>query len=246
MTINRDQELNEMLQQLNDVSATVGLKMNYNKTKIMSQEQTNITIQNQRTENVEHYIYLDHHIRLGKSNQEAEIKIRTQLPTNMGRFAYILKNNSIPINLKRKVYDTCILPVSTYGLETMSLTKKSAKKLETTQRAMERNMLGVSLRDKIRNTELRRRTKVRDIVEEVAKMKWRWAGHIARYDDNRWTRRVLEWKPRETKRNLGRPQKRWVDDIRAVAGRQWMRLARDRERWKQLGETYIQEWMAKG
>lgn len=49
-------------------------------------------------------------------------------------------------------------------------------------------MLGLSLRDKIRNTAKRRRTKVRDIVEKVAKMKWRWAGHIARYEDNRWTR----------------------------------------------------------
>lgn len=244
---NNLQELNEMLQQLNDVSATVGLKMNYNKTKIMSHEQTNITIQNHSIENVEHYVYLGHDIRLGKSNQDAEIKRRTQLAwAAFGKLTYILKNNSIPINLKRKVYDTCILPVCTYGVETMSLTKKSAKKLETTQRAMERSMLGISLRDKIRNTEIRRKTKVRDIVKEVARMKWRWAGHIARCGDNRWTRRILEWRPRETTRSKGRPQKRWVDDIRAVAGKQWMRFAKDRERWKQLEETYIQEWMDNG
>ncbi|CAG9833161.1 unnamed protein product [Diabrotica balteata] len=123
--------------------------------------------------------------------------------------------------------------------KTVALTKKSAKKLETTQRAMERIMLGKSLRDKIRNTERRRRTKTRDIVEEITKMKWRWAGHVPRYNDNRWTRRILEWRPRTTTRSMGRPQKRWVDDIRAVAGKQWIRLAQDRERWKQLGETYI-------
>ena len=238
------QELNEMLQQLNEVSATIGLKMNYNKTKIMSQEQTNIKIQNHIIENVEHYVYLGHDIRLGKLNQDAEIKRRTQLSwAAFGKLAYVLKNKTIPINLKRKVYDTCILPVCTYGLETMSLTKKTIKKLGTNQRAMERNMLGITLRDKIRNTEIRRKTNIRDIVEEVAKMKWRWAGHVARYDDNRWTRRILEWRPRETVRSVGRPQKRWEDDIRVVAGKQWMRLARDRERWKQLGETYIQKWM---
>jgi hypothetical protein len=37
-------------------------------------------------------------------------------------------------------------------------------KLNVTQRAMERAMLGVSLRDRIRNDEIRERTKVTDIA----------------------------------------------------------------------------------
>ncbi|CAH2208674.1 jg4156 [Pararge aegeria aegeria] len=51
--------------------------------------------------------------------------------------------------------------------------------LRITQRAM----LGVSLRDQIRNEEIRRRTKVTDIrvAQRVAKVKWQWAGHIARW-----------------------------------------------------------------
>lgn len=43
-------------------------------------------------------------------------------------------------------------------------------------------------------------------------------------------------RPRETKWSIGRTQKRWEDDIRAIAGRQLMRL----------GETYIQEWLDNG
>lgn len=62
----------------------------------------------------------------------------------------------------------CILPVCTYGLEAMFLTNKSAKKLETNQRVMERNLFEMSIRDKTRKTKIKRRGKVTDIVEEVA------------------------------------------------------------------------------
>ncbi|CAH2232417.1 jg19352 [Pararge aegeria aegeria] len=41
------------------------------------------------------------------------------------------------------------------------------RRLRVTQRAMERAMLGVSLRDKIRNVEIRRRTRVTDIAQQV-------------------------------------------------------------------------------
>lgn len=44
---------------------------------------------------------------------------------------YILKNKDIPIHLKKKVVDTCILPVLTYGVES----KKSAEKLRKIQQA---------------------------------------------------------------------------------------------------------------
>lgn len=48
--------------------------------------------------------------------------------------------------------------------------QKFAKEMKTTQRKMKRNLRVALLRDKIRNRETRRRSKVRDIVEKVAKM----------------------------------------------------------------------------
>lgn len=48
------------------------------------------------------------------------------------------------------------------------------------------SMLGVSLRDKIRNEELRRRAKkVINPMEKITHLKWNWAGHVARMSDNR-------------------------------------------------------------
>lgn len=57
-------------------------------------------------------------------------------------------------------------------------------------RAMKRTMFGISLRDKVRNTEIRRRTKSR-ISDTVMRLKWRWAGHAARRGDDRWSRATV-------------------------------------------------------
>jgi hypothetical protein len=66
-------------------------------------------------------------------------------------------------------------------------------------------MLEVSLRNRIRNQVIRQRTKVTDIAHRISKLKWQWAGHISRRTDNRWGKRVLEWRPRLGKRSGGRP-----------------------------------------
>ncbi|CAG9106243.1 unnamed protein product [Plutella xylostella] len=127
--------------------------------------------------------------------------------------------------LKTKVFNQCVLPVMTYGAETWCFTKGLIHKLRVAQRAMERAMLGVSLRDRIRNEEIRRRTKVTDIAKRISTLKWQWAGHVARRADDRWSRKVLEWRPRVGKRRVGRPPTRWSDDLRKVAGSRWMQMA---------------------
>ena len=76
-------------------------------------------------------------------------------------------------------------------------------KLRTAQRTIERNMLNLKLQDKIPCSEIKKRTKVIDIVEYFLKQKWRWAGHIARMKDNRWTKRCTELQPRRGKRSRG-------------------------------------------
>ncbi|CAH2209482.1 jg25745 [Pararge aegeria aegeria] len=111
------------------------------------------------------------------------------------------------------------------------------RRLRGTQRAIERAMLGVSLRDKIRNVEICRRTRVTDIAQRVAKLKWKWAGHIVWRIDGRWGRKVLESPPR-----VGRPPTSWTDDIRRVAGSRWIQAAQNRGIWNSLQNTFVQQW----
>ncbi|CAH2228333.1 jg27943 [Pararge aegeria aegeria] len=107
---------------------------------------------------------------------------------------------------------------------------------------MERATLGVYLRDQIRNEEIRRRTGVTDVAQRVAKMKWKWVGHIARRTDGRWGSEVLEWRPRSGKRCVGRAPTRWADDIKRVAGSRWKQAAQDCGFWNSLQKTYVQQW----
>lgn len=100
-------------------------------------------------------------------------------------------------------------------------------------------MLGTSLRDRIWNEEIRRRTKVTDIIKRIAELKWGWAGHEARQNDDRRTSTVINWRPREAKRDRGRPQRRWVDDIREITGHNWVQPAQNRQKWRRLREAYV-------
>jgi hypothetical protein len=107
-------------------------------------------------------------------------------------------------------------------------------------------MHGVSLRDRIRKQVIRQRTQVTDIAHRISMLKWQWAGHVSYRTDDRWGKRVLEWRPRLGKSSVGRPQARWSDNLRRTAGRSWMRVAEDRARWQEIGEAYVQQWVAVG
>jgi len=67
----------------------------------------------------------------------------------------------------------------------------------------------------------------------------RWAGHMAHMSEENGVYRVLVGKT-EGRRPLGRPRRRWVDnitmDLQAVGCgyMDWIGLAQDRDRWRTL------------
>ena len=121
-----------------------------------------------------------------------------------GKLSTIFRDEDLPLSLKVQVFNQCLIPVLSYGEETWATTKKLEKKLRVTERAMERIMVGVTRKDRVRNEDLRKKTNARDIIQEIKTKKWRWAGHLARRHDNRWTHCITEWTPckntNETKR----------------------------------------------
>ena len=76
-------------------------------------------------------------------------------------------------------------------------------------------------------------------VRVIKSRRMRWAGHVARMGEERGVYRVLVGKP-EGRSPLGRPRRRWVDNIRMdlqeVGCRymDWIGLAQDRDRWRTL------------
>jgi hypothetical protein len=202
LTTTSVKDMEVQLNNLNTESQKIGLKIHKGKTKFMTNYPTeeSIEIENDQIEKVDSYKYLGQTVKL-EDNTREEVMIRIKAGWScFGRYKDILCDSKLPMTLRSRVFNQCVLPTMTYGSETWSTTKILENKLKTAQHAMERKMLHITLRDKVKNTEIRLRTKVKDIIQKIKEAKWRWAGHVARRDDNRWTKSLTKWQPRTGKR----------------------------------------------
>ena len=134
--------------------------------------------------------------------------------------------------LRAHLFNSTVLPSLNYGSEVWTLRQSDKQKLQTTQRAMERRVLGIRLAQKIPNTTIRQRTEFKDAYIDALQRKFRWAGHVARYNDNRWTNRTTFWWPYDFRRPRGRPADRWRKLMQDHLGRNWHELARNRTEYK--------------
>ena len=85
-----------------------------------------------------------------------------------------------------------------------------------------------------------------DWVTEQRRRKWKWAGHVARRTDGRWSTRVLHWLPSKGERTRGRPATRWENDLEKFAASRnakWEVWAKDRGTWEYLEAEYV-EWLS--
>jgi len=142
------------------------------------------------------------------------------------------------------------LPVVLYGCEAWSLTLREERKLRVFEYMVLRRIFGPR-RDEVmgewrrlHNEELSDLYFSPNIVRVIKSRRMSWAGHMARMGEERGAYRVLVGKP-EGKRSLGRPRRRWVDNIsmelqEVVCGYvDWIVLAQDRDRWRTLVSTVM-------
>jgi hypothetical protein len=90
---------------------------------------------------------------------------------------------------------------------------------------------------KLRNEELHNLYSSPSIIRVIKSRRMTWTGHVARMGERRNAYRILVGNP-EGKRPLGRPRRRWVDnikmDLRKIGwnGGDWIDLAQDRDQWR--------------
>ncbi|GJQ80941.1 hypothetical protein Trydic_g4758 [Trypoxylus dichotomus] len=113
-------------------------------------------------------------------------------------------NANIPIQLKREVFDRCLLSVMIYSAETLTLTKRTAEKLKVTLKRMGRSMLDLTLMNR----------------ERTEGMSTYWSG---------WT--LYNELPRADTLSRKSPPTRWTDDLRTVTTN-WIATTKNRENWR--------------
>jgi len=143
------------------------------------------------------------------------------------------------------IYRTIILPVVLYGCETRSLTLREEKKLRVFENMVLRRIFEPRKDEvtgecrRVHNEELNDLYSSPKIVRVIKSRRMRWAGHVARMGEEKGVCRVLVGKP-EGRRPLGRPRRRWVDNIRMdfqEVGCRYMDgigLAQDGDSWRTL------------
>jgi hypothetical protein len=97
---------------------------------------------------------------------------------------------------------------------------------------------------KLLNEELHDLCSSPSIIRIIKARRMRWAGHVARMREKRNAYRLLVGKT-EGRRPLGRPRRRWLDNIRmdlvevGWGDVDWSGLTQDRGRWRALVNSVL-------
>ena len=119
-------------------------------------------------------------------DMNTEVNRRTQCGWNNWRkMSGILCDKRVPPHVKGKIHKMIVQPAMLYGIETVLTTSSDMKKLEVTEMKLCRWTRGHTLRDHVRNDDIRERLKVENITERCRKARLRWFGHVKNTSEER-------------------------------------------------------------
>ena len=208
---NTHRQMQEKFNKLVDTGASLGLKVNTKKTKVMRMNNVNtapITANNEVVEDVTSFTYLGSEItHTGGSGED----IKARLGKAQGAFYKLRKiwnDGQLSKRTKLRILRTNVLAVLFYGCETWRMTKTDEMKLNTFLHKCIRRILKIRWPMKVSNEDLLERTQMKPASQEVKRRRWKWIGHVLRMEPSRHPRIALTWRP-QGKRKRGRPRETW-------------------------------------
>jgi len=136
------------------------------------------------------------------------------------------------------MYRTIILSVVLYGCETWSLTLREERRLRVFENKVLRRIFGSKSDEVTGEWRKLHSEELNDLYccsgDKIEKNEM--GGHVARMEEGRGVYSVFVGSY-EGKRPLGRPRRRWEDNIKMdlqevrCEGMDWIELAQDRDRW---------------
>ncbi|VDO78414.1 unnamed protein product [Heligmosomoides polygyrus] len=189
------------------VCGNVGLQLNLSKTMFMRNgwvSDAPFSLSGTNISECSSYVYLGREVNMA-NDLAPELSRRKKAAWGAFKSVEEVAKKTKNVRLRAHLFDSTALPALTYASETWAIRKQDEHAISVAQRGIERTMLGVTrLREGLRSSELRRRSKIRDAVAWAKLSKIRWAGHVMRFADTSWTSAVTDWIPRDVKRAPGR------------------------------------------
>ena len=251
-------DITKMLSHLSVEAAKFGLRINFDKTKVLtwndlSQGASSVNIGGRQVEILEESVaerYLGRKISCDGWH-EAELSNRIAAAwAAFHKHKAELCGPSYRLHDRVRLFNSVVSPVVLYGSAVWALKLDMENRLRTAWRRMLRYVFRVHRRPVDGTTEMepwvdfvqRAARRVETMAEQYGleswvqthrRMKWRLAGKLVRQTDCRWSKMLLDWRP-ASDRGRGRPKLRWTDHLERYAGGNWRQLAHDEGQWNYL------------
>ncbi len=222
-----EQDIQNMIDRLCKVCKDYGMSLNAKKTKVMiiSKDENNnignIKAEGTDLEMVKDYKYLGTWVTSDGRCIE-EVKRRIGKAKNEFWSCKEFLRSDINLQLKKKLLDTYIFSVISYGSETWTYNKDIKSRIEAFEMWCYRRLLKISWKYKITNKCVLERMGMKNctLLRRLATRKVKFAGHVMRGSSGKVTSLILEGLI-EGKRDRGRQRRTWSDDLK-----EWLNINR--------------------
>ena len=223
------------LRDLVHAANTVGLTLNYQKSKLMYCNCTPSHPLPHEFHNMDMVIdfkYLGSRIA---SSQEDLKQRRAIAWSKFWQLNKVWRSEAITLKLKLRLFDSLILSILMYGAEAWSLTQRMKKQLNAFGTSCYRVMLGIRRTDRVTNARVLQQTQRNNISDKLVQQQLRTLGHWLRRPDGEIIQRYALYTTQEGRGRRGRPPLTYVKNIRAILNMdeaEIRTMAADRDGWR--------------
>ena len=177
----------------------------------------------------------------GSCSQDIKAHIIGKAIGAVQKLQSIWSAKDIQVKTKLELYKVLVLSILLYGAETWTLKKEDENRLLVFEMMCLRKIMGVTRRDRIRNTKIRKTLGSElTVLDRVSRKRLLYFGHVQRMPQSRLPKMAFECRIQGT-RPRGRPQKRWRDCLLADCTRSGVNSltdashsAEDRAAWRTI------------